>query len=99
MADNSGVGGSIWPKFQAFMHIIVTCTCKNKDDSIKNGGARVVTPFFPLQVYGDFSRRQRAANSAVLSPIWPNFELIRDVLDALVTCKNEQDWNKSEIDG
>ena len=32
-ADNSGVGGSIWPKFeliQAFMHVHVTC--KNEDD-------------------------------------------------------------------
>ena len=32
-ADNSGVGGGIWPKFkliQAFMHVLVAC--KNKDD-------------------------------------------------------------------
>ena len=32
-ADNSGVGGSIWQKFeliQAFMHVLVTC--KNEDD-------------------------------------------------------------------
>ena len=35
----------------------------------------------------DFSRRSRAANSAVLGPIWPNFELVRDVMDVLVTCK------------
>ena len=27
---------------------------------------------------GIFSRRSRAANSAVLGPIWPNFELVRD---------------------
>ena len=48
-ADNSRVGGGIWPKFeliQAFMHALVTC--KNKADSIKNVGARVVTTFFPL---------------------------------------------------
>ena len=30
--------------------------------------------------YGDFSR-----------PIWPNFELVRDVMDVLVTCKYEDD--------
>ena len=33
-ADNSGVGGGIWPKFeliQAFMHVPVTC--KNEDES------------------------------------------------------------------
>ena len=36
-ADNSGVGGGIWPKFeliQAFMHALVTC--KNEDDRFKN---------------------------------------------------------------
>ena len=36
---------------------------------------------------GFFSRRSRADNSAVLGPIWPNFELVRDVIDVLVTCK------------
>ena len=36
-ADNSGVGGGIWPKFeriQAFMHVVVTC--KNEDESKMN---------------------------------------------------------------
>ena len=28
--------------------------------------------------------------------IWPNFELIRDVMVVLVTCKNEEDPNKNE---
>ena len=46
--------------------------------------------------YGDFSRRSRAANSAVLGPIWPNFELVRDVMDVLVTCKYEEDPIKNE---
>ena len=35
-ADNSGVGGGIWPKFelmQALMHVLVTC--KNEDDRMK----------------------------------------------------------------
>ena len=48
-ADNSGVGGGIWPKFeliQAFMHIPLTC--KNEVDQIKNEGARVFTRFLPL---------------------------------------------------
>ena len=43
-----------------------------------------------------FSRFSRAANSAVLGPIWPNFELVRDVIDVLVTCKNEEDPIKNE---
>ena len=38
-----------------------------------------------------FPDAKRAANSAVLGPIWPNFELVRDVMDVLVTCKYEED--------
>ena len=41
-ADNSGIGGGIWPKFeliQAFMHVLVTC--KNELDQIKNEESRV----------------------------------------------------------
>ena len=84
-ADNSGVGSGSWPKFeliQASMHVLVTC--KNEDDRVKNEGARVFTRFLPLQVYGDFFRRSRAANSTVLGPIWPNFEVVQDVMDVLV---------------
>ena len=40
---------------------------------------------------GFFSRRSRAAHSAVLGPIWSNFELVRDVTDVLVTCQYEED--------
>ena len=56
----------------------------------------MVTRFLPLKVYGDFSNRSRAANSAVLRPIWPNFELVRDLMDVLVTCKYEEDPIKNE---
>ena len=48
-ADNSGVGGGIWPKFeliQAFMHVLTPC--KNEDDRIKKEGARVFTRLLPL---------------------------------------------------
>ena len=51
---------------------------------------------FSHDVYGDFSRCSRAANSAVLGPIWPNFELVRGVMDVLVTCKYEEDPIKNE---
>ena len=71
------------------MHVLDTC--KNEEDPIKNEGARVFTIFLPLKVYWGFSRCSRAANSAVLGPIWPIFELIRDVMDVLVTCKYEED--------
>ena len=76
------------------MHVLVTC--KNEDDRIKNEGARVFIRFLPLKVYGDFSRCPRAANSAVLGQIWPNFELVRDVNDVLVICKYEEDTIKNE---
>ena len=76
------------------MHVLVTC--KNEDDRFKNEGARVFTRFLQLKVYGDFSRRSRAPNSAVLGPIWPNFELVRDVMDVLVTCKYKEDPIKNE---
>ena len=76
------------------MHVLDTC--KDEEDPIKNEGARVFTRILPLLVYGDFSRRSRAANSAVLGPIWPNFEFVRDVMDVLVTCKYEEDPIKYE---
>ena len=76
------------------MHVLDTC--KNEEDPIKNEGARVFIRFLPLHVYGDFSRRSRAANSAVLGPIWLNFKLVRDVMDVLVTCKYEEDPIKNE---
>ena len=52
--------------------------------------------FSHYKCMGIFARRSRAANSAVLGPIWPNFELVRDVMDVLVTCKYEEDPIKNE---
>ena len=40
------VSGRNLKLIQAFMHALVTC--KNKDDLIKNEGARVFTRFLPL---------------------------------------------------
>ena len=45
---------------------------------------------------GFFFIRSRAANSAVLGPIWPNLELVGDIMDNLVTCKYEEDLIKNE---
>ena len=67
---------------------------KIEEDPFKNEGARVVTTFLPLYVYGDFSRRSRAADSAAPVRILPNFELIRDIMLVLITCKNEDDLIK-----
>ena len=71
------------------MHVLVTC--KNEEDHVKNEGDRVFTRFLPLYVHWDFSRRSRAANSAVHGWIWSNFELVRDFMVVPVTRKNEED--------
>ena len=96
-ATNSEVSGGFLPKFeliQAF--IVVDVTCMNEEDPIKHEGARVLTRFPPFKVYGNFFRRSRAANSKVLGRIWQKFELVRDIIDVLVTCKNEEDPIKNE---
>ena len=46
---------------------------------------------------GIFSRRSRAANSVVLGQIWPNLELVRDIIVVLVNCKNEEDQIKMKV--
>ena len=48
------------------------------------------------QHYMCFFIRSRAANSAVLGPIWLKFELVRDIIDVLLTCKYEEDLIKNE---
>ena len=46
--------------------------------------------FSHLCIWG-FYRRVMAADPGVLSPIWPNFLLLRDIMVVLVICKNEED--------
>ena len=46
---------------------------------------------------GFFFIRSRAANSAVLGQILPNFELVRDVINDLDTCKYEVNPIKNEV--
>ena len=96
-AANSEVSDGILPKLELIQALIVVLvTCKNEEDPIKNEGARVLTRFSPLKVYGNFFRHSRASNSAVLGRIWPNFELVRDIMVVLVICKYEEDPIKNE---
>ena len=37
----------------------------------------------------------KAANSVVSGPIWPKFELVRDFMHVLVTCKYKKDRIKT----
>ena len=50
---------------------------------------------FPIISVWDFFRRSRAANSIVSGPIWPQFELFRDFMHVLVTCKYKKDRIKN----
>ena len=89
--------GRIWLNFepnQAPIHVLITC--KYEKDPIKNSGEKCDDIVFPIISLWDFFIRSRAANSAVLGPIWPNFELVRDVMDVLVTCKYKEDLIKNE---
>ena len=52
--------------------------------------------FLHYKSIGIFTRGSRATNSAVLGPIWPNCELVWDVMNVLVTCKNQEDLIKNE---
>ena len=74
----------------------VLVTYNNGDDSVKNEGVRVVTTFSNYTSMGIFSRRSRAANSAVLGRIWPIFKTYKDTMVVLVTCKNVKDPIKNE---
>ena len=56
----------------------------------------ILDKIFPIISLWEFFSRSRAANSAVLGRIWPKFELVRDIIDVLVTCKYEEDPIKNE---
>ena len=78
-------------KFELIQDVMVILVSSKNEDPIKIEGARVAT----IQNI-DFSNIKRAANSAVRGRIWPKFELIRDIVVILVTCKNEEDPLKNE---
>ena len=99
-AANSKVSGGILPKFkliQAF--IVVLVTCKNEEDPIKNEGARVLTRFPHYKSMGMFSDAQGSDAQGQLtlqSMVESKFELVRDIMVVLVTCKYEKDSIKNE---
>ena len=71
--------------------MVVLVTCKNKEDPIKNEGARVVTTLFIdfSEAQGQLTLNQRR-NTA-------EFKLIQAFMVSLVTLKNEEDPSKSEV--
>ena len=52
--------------------------------------------FSHYESMGIFKKCSMAANSAVLGPIWPNFKLVQEFIDVLVTCQYEIDPIKIE---
>ena len=68
----------------------VLVTSNFDDDSIKNERASMETAFSHYKSIEIF-RRSRAANSVVSGPIWWKFELVRDFMHVLVTCKYKKD--------
>ena len=72
----------------------VLVTSNFEDDSIKNKRASMETAFSHYKSMGNF-RRSRAANSVVSGPTWPKFELVRDFMHVLVTCRYKKDLIKS----
>ena len=72
--------------------MVVLHTCKNEEDPIKNEDARVLTRlyvFFFQMLKGSLLRSQRRNSAEIRThPIF--YRLV-----VLVTCKNEEDPNKS----
>ena len=66
------------------MYVLVTNNFD--DDSIKNERGSMET-VFPHYKSMEIFRRSMAANSVVSGPNWPKFELVRDFMHVLVTCK------------
>ena len=50
---------------------------------------------FPIISVWAIFRRSRAANSVVSGPTWPKFELVREFMHVLVTCKYKKDRIKT----
>ena len=53
---------------------------------------------FPIISLWEIFRRSRAANPVDSGPIWPKFEIIRNFMHVLVTCKYKKDRIKSYWD-
>ena len=81
--------GQIGPKFELhrdFMPVLVTC--KFDEDGTHSNLRKDGDTIFPIRSQWEHSR---ANNSAVKSPTWSKFELIRDFMPVLITCKFDKD--------
>ena len=74
--------------------MLVLVTSNFNDDLIKKNEL-AWRHHFPIISLWEIFRRSRAADSVVSGPIWPKFELVRDFMHVLVTCKYKKDRIKS----
>ena len=75
----------------------VLVNSKFEKDPIKNKRASLKTPFSHYKSMGIFFKRSWAPDfSEESGPISPKFELVRDCMCALVTCKFDEDQIKTE---
>ena len=68
----------------------VLVSSKFDEDQIRNERASLQTLFSHYKSIGLFFRRARAPNSEWSGPICPKFELVRDFMHVLITCKFEK---------
>ena len=94
-ASDSKMGGPIGPKIEldgALMPVLVASNFD--DDLIKNERASMETAFSHYKCMGNFLDAQEHL-TIVSGLIWPKFDLVRDFMHALVTCKYKKDRIKS----
>ena len=72
------------------MPVLVTSKF-DEEDPIKNERASFKTPFSHYKTMGNFFRCSRAPNSEGSDLIWPKFEIVRDFMPVLITCKFDED--------
>ena len=73
----------------------VLVTSKFGEDLIKNEQASLETPFSHYKSVGNF-QTLKARNFVESGPIWPKFEVVREFMHVLITCKFEKDLLKKQ---
>ena len=76
--------------------MVVLVICKNKEEPIKNEGARVVTTLFIIFSDAQGELTPNSVMESYPNSILPKFKLIRAFIVGLVICKNEEDPSKIE---
>ena len=92
MASNSKVSSAICPEFELVQMLCLSRLSANLIKIRLKQKRLYMLRTRSNTVFSAFN----ASNSEVNSPIWPEFELVRDFITALVTCKFEYDSIKSQ---